>query len=745
MRNDLDRTFGEIFNDDISALRAQLIDIQQHQADRQDSEKWVRRLRFLDVSRVPKLKTRHKQKNEHKAEQIIPITRRKDDDGDVQYIAVSWRWVGRNAVTPYGCETQTTFDYRIQRPGDEKPHKSDFPDWYMERVILFAQSINITNVWIDTECIYQRSHDPPNDKQLGVQIMDVVYGDSAASVGLLTTGIIHQDEVESLAAILDKSIFVDPKDKIHPKLKSDVDTQRLQLIILRVLSDPRWSRGWIFQEDHLASAVMTLLIPHAENIKKGHEYDFGDILGELQVNIAEFRQAVTMFCLACSEDEGRWPLSEILGKAKQYNIWNKRVYTAAPNPQDRHPVRLWSDSSNLHRGGEKLNAKKNYSNISFYPTTTSSVLHDICSRSLEKDQDRIAIVANALEFATRLDISDKSPLMTPNQYSLSATLLALIILNGEILSNGHQISENVLQHTLRFYLRAVEYKFHAPNFRFEQSFIDHCRFRSPRITDRGIQARGFLFELLPKPDVSSPNSDALLLKLDDQDRDNLFQLARDPHSHTIHKGQKLNAIAREAIEILIAKLETVWPNSRLADFLHHHLDLDKNRPRSSEIDASVPYVLDMMSAIYQALRDDCELRLARLTHEPNTVDPSALFIMPQPHGWGTEKDSHDTTTTLESEDFPTTIFTSWNQGRRTYERESLASLEVSIFDEHGRRGSWDAEAACFLRSYGWVNGVWDARGKHMSTYVFPLAGITDVTASNDVSRKRKRVAVEHAQ
>ena len=62
----------------------------------------------------------------------------------------------------------------IRRP-DKEPHKSKFPNQYIERAILFAQAKGINKLWVDIECIYQRPEDDEADKELGVQIMDAVY------------------------------------------------------------------------------------------------------------------------------------------------------------------------------------------------------------------------------------------------------------------------------------------------------------------------------------------------------------------------------------------------------------------------------------------------------------------------------------------------------------------------------------------------------------------------------------------
>ncbi|KAF3042032.1 hypothetical protein E8E11_008298 [Didymella keratinophila] len=302
MKYDLNLTFGEIFNNDRSALLKQLIDIQQHKAKRDAAEKWAETLRFIDIS---------------------------------------------------------------NRPGKE-PHKSKFPNHYIERAILYAQAKGINKLWVDIECIYQRPDDGEEDKTLGVQIMDAVYGGSDLSLGLLTTGLIHQSEVTLLAELLSGSVSVDFEDTEDPSFKPEVKFLELQTLVLRILSDARSSRGWIFQEDHLASWKMTLLVPHANDLNTKHlPYHFGKIPGNLQVKVSAFRKAVTMFCLANRASESRWPNTEILAKAKQYNIWNHEVHKTAPHYRNKHSVRLWNETNRL--SGRRLDGEVTYSNESVYP------------------------------------------------------------------------------------------------------------------------------------------------------------------------------------------------------------------------------------------------------------------------------------------------------------------------------------------------------------------------------------------
>lgn len=699
MKNDLHRTFGQIFNNDITVFRDQLIEIQQYQADRSDSLQWAQRLRFLDISDVPNLAQLSKERNvrstiyDSKGRRVqtpgarpilsIPIVEEDENDEEVpEYLAVSWKWVGLAERIPYGCGSRESFKYYIQRQPGSTPHISSFPDRYMDRVIEIAQSHGITKIWVDTECIYQRDGDEekyPRDKELGVQVMDLVYADAKLAVGLLTTALMHQDEVDTLARLLDGDIFVngDPKSK---ELKPDVDISKVQMLILRILSDPRWSRAWIFQEDHLSSYHMILAIPHSKHIHVNRIYNFGNVLGELQVHVARFRDCVTSFCLAQS-DLRRWPSNEILRKAKRYKTFNTISLGA-------------------------------------YPTTTYSVLVDICNRSIEKEHDRVAILANALKFSTRLDVSNTSNLVKLDKYSLSTILFALILMNGEILHN----SNNILAHTVQSYIELGEYRIRAPHPRKEQSFIDHCRFRSPAITHRGIETQGWVFRLFRSHSdrmsciTFSPN----VLKA-------ISQLYEDETSQMREPRSILNDVQQKVVEIIISQLESKWPKCRLANFMQRNLNLDRNPPPRNQENPAKVTMLKMMVAVVRALKDGHEVRLAHLHSSPRNSPPSAMFI--SPGGWST-RDSNNPA-------LPIYVFVSWDNPPNAPRQERLASLEVAAIDqEKWIRNGCRLTEGTLLESGGWINGVWDARGEGLETYVFSWLDNTEKAEPHGTKRKR---------
>ncbi|KAF2820552.1 hypothetical protein CC86DRAFT_114775 [Ophiobolus disseminans] len=705
MKNDLHKTFGEIFKDDISALLKQLVEIQQYQNHRNESLEWALKLRFLDISRAPNLARVSRERDiwsvnygtdgepiQTRADRpklSIPIVEEDDSDEPPVYMAVSWKWVGRAENVPFGCNHNDSFRYYIRRPGSRsRPHATSFPDKHMDRVIQVAQSQGITKIWIDTECIYQRDGDGdmyPRDKELGVQVMDLVYEDGKMSVGLLTTPLIHQGEVDTLASLLNGDIFVGGHTKSFA-IKPHVDVSKVQMLILRILSDPRWSRAWIFQEDHLASYGMTLLIPHSEHIDTTKMYDFGNVTGELQVKMWLFRECVTAFCLA-QPDIQRWPTDEILRKAKRYKTFNS-------------------------------------TSLEMYPTTTYPVLSDICSRSIEKEEDRIAILANALRFSTRLDTSDASPLVSSDNYSLSAILFALILLNGEILYSN----DDILHHTVQSYLKESQFVIKAPHPRREQYFIDHCRFRNPTITMQGIETQGWLFELfvgrINSLDANQGNR-SNCISLSQIEKIAVRNMRKNEDSQAREPRSILNKVDQAIVEMIVSKLDEAWPQCRLVELMRRNLRIDRKPPPHGEEDPATSIMLKMMAAVVQTLEKGQEARLARPVSEPQDSPPSALFISPQ--DWSTD-DKQDAVS-------PMYVYTSWDNPRGKYRQERLASLEVAPYDKrHWAQNGRRLIEGSFLRSYAWVNGIWDARGKPMEKYVFPFVGDGART-----STKRKRV------
>jgi hypothetical protein len=523
----------------------------------------------------------------------------------------------------------------------------------------------------------------PRDRELGVQVMDLVYADAKLGIALTTTQLLVQEEVDTLAQLLSGEVFVGGSTKSSPlKIKPDVDVPKVQLLILKILSDPRWSRAWIFQEDYLSDYRMILVIPHAEELDRCKTYDFGNVLGELQVKVHRFRECVTAFCLA---QPGRllWPSTKILQKAKRYVTYNST---------DREE----------------------------YPTTTRSVLFDICGRAIEKEQDGITILANALRFPARLDISETSPLVKMEKYSLSATLLALILINGEIFQSRD--NDSILHHTLQSYIVRNETMITVSHLRKPQSFVDRCRFRSPTITKHGLETQGWIFRLFHTPNESPQDKEARCIKLTQTERADIKSRRDDDASQARDPRSILNALEKEVAVTIISRLQSRWPRCRLTDLLYRSLSVDRDPPPKDEEDPATTITLKMMSAVVQALIQGLEVRLACLHSQPEHSPPSAMFVAPY-YGF--------------NQAWPPHVFTSWDNPPNSHRRERLASLLVSAHDTHKRAGyGRRLSEGDVLKHYSWVNGVWDGRGEPLETYIFPF--IDCVAVARGTKRKRNQ-------
>lgn len=451
---------------------------------------------------------------------------------------------------------------------------------------------------------------------------------------------------------------------------------------------------------------MLLLIPCSEHIDRNKLYDFDKIPGELLVNVSRFREQVTAFCLGQGETM-RWPSTEILQKAKRYVAYNTFL-------------------------------------MDTFPTTTYSVLVDICNRSIQKDHDRIALLANALRFSTRLDTSDRSPLVTSDDYSLSTALLALVLLNGEILSNDNDIPGTILGHDLQSYLEDCEYPFDPPLPRNEQSFVDHCRFKSPTITHQGIRTQGWVFKLSSVDRDVGRSIPAGFIELTAYEKRALDRLAKREQSLSCEPRSTLNELEQAAVETLIYKLERTWPGCNLVKLMQRNLKIDRDPPSRGKETAAVLVFLKLLAAVVQELIEGRMVRLARLYTELSDSPPSAIFVTPE-HGWTIEG--------FETVNDPVYLFTSWENRKDTPRNERLASLRVGVVGGNDTSAGCNEMAeSCSLRNYGWVNGIWDVRGKSMETFTFPLKGVSGSLGAEESKpevlpkeqaehawRKRKRV------
>lgn len=367
------------------------------------------------------------------------------------YVALSYTWA------PSSFEDQEPGKYVVEGWDNENPELSPVRACVLDRALRYMNHKGISLLWIDAHCIRQDtcgvddcvSHPQCDEKRNAVQAMDLVYQLSMDPVALLGRPLKDKSELTLLEQILSGELVGrDDKLRIPPTLIG-VAMTALRLLF-EITQDSWWQRAWTFQENYRAGIRMNLLIRHDESLESQKQQlkVFGDIPGELCIQSSKFSEQVTRLCQAL---EGlRGPAKLLAENVKQVNA----VLLATGKYQ-----LLINSSSSM----------------------TPRVVADIEARGLSKPWDRLAIVANCCQYQVRLDSGE----LSRTGQSLSLSVLAMCLLNGEILNNREAIS--VAHMTPSKCLEELMYtQFMAPKHKKELSYNKGCRLTDVELTADGI-------------------------------------------------------------------------------------------------------------------------------------------------------------------------------------------------------------------------------------------------------------------
>jgi Heterokaryon incompatibility protein (HET) len=495
MQTDTGYSLREIRSRYQGHLVPQLLEIQNHRTGVEKSIEWARNLQCLYLVSSGR-KRRRVQDGEYIADPTKLLRRKRlsRTHFDSSYVAVSYPW------EPSQWENPAVGGYSIQSAKGTVPSK--VRDVILERVTAYTRHHGASGFWIDKECLNQ---DDPEEKEVAMQSMDLVYCMSKHPVGLLTRPIESQAHLNLLLKVLFGE-FMGPSDHPnfpHLKLNTSPETSLEVLELLgRITSDPWWERAWIFQEEYLSSVYMNLLIPHLPALRKGRAWRvIGDLPGELEVNSAKFRRESTLFCLAYLRKRGHeWQpgiaaCEQILQKAASYKI----LY----------------EYPRCTRKGRKQQAMS--------PT----IFADIGRRNITNASDILPIAANCCDYSVRLNTLS----LRNTRCSLSLCILALYLLNGEITRNDRG-DEDLPSSDIFDYLKNQSLdNFDPPVEDKELTFIKNCRFVDVRLSPEGIITTGLLWKLHKEIDTSefasNPPSDGKRSPngLRPHERSRLLQLA----------------------------------------------------------------------------------------------------------------------------------------------------------------------------------------------------------------------------
>ncbi|KAH7251113.1 hypothetical protein BKA59DRAFT_471630 [Fusarium tricinctum] len=341
----------------------------------------------------------------------------------------------------------------------------------LERITRYMQCHNVPLLWIDRHSIPQKRkckavcpHEDCKEKRHALDAMDWIYSRSDHPVALLGRPIQSEEEMETLSDIL-RGAMVKYQGGWALANKAEYSQARKMLDLLyEITKDKWWRRAWTFQENYRAGINMTLLFHHAPDLEKakrsirtGNKPTFGVVPGELSVQSVKFSESATKFCLAfrrhhfvTSEDEEK--ITYILNTAGRYKL-------------------LLPASSSM----------------------SGNIVSDVLKRGVSVPWDCLSIIANCCQYATRLDTTSLQQ-DGKDGPSLEISILALRLLNGEILKNDEPSERlgSIVEKINDLFFD----DFQAPEgVKNRLTFNKSCRFVDVKFTETGITTRGHLWKL----------------------------------------------------------------------------------------------------------------------------------------------------------------------------------------------------------------------------------------------------------
>jgi hypothetical protein len=439
MGNDVKSPLGALQSLKEDSIVSNLLKIQNLVVDATKAVSWAENLKCLSISSYD--------------DTILELSTKPSHGLDAtNYIAVSHAWSYSRK-----SDQSLTGRYRARIAGRTRFRRCKVRDEVLDRVIAYAKHFKVSRFWLDIECIDQND---PSKRQVAMDSMDLVYSCSSHPLGLLSTVLETQQEVNMLQDLLfgkfTKCLDPEAYPRLAEKLTKTACTNVIAMLV-HLSSDQWWHRGWIFQEEYRSSVDMQLLIQHRLSIKKRRE--FGCIRGEMRISTVRLRTEATRFLLAYqSQARSEWGqvCEDLLQTLSQYNI--------------------------LYRFCKSANAK----------AMSSRIIADIGRRQVHNAFDLLPSIANSCDYRYHLH----SKQLASRDSSLSLCLLALFLLNGEIFRNGIRTA-SVLERTNIFeYLDYISFRsFRPPVMRKELTFLKRARFPHVSFSEQGVCTTGHLWEI----------------------------------------------------------------------------------------------------------------------------------------------------------------------------------------------------------------------------------------------------------
>lgn len=547
----------------------------------------------------------------------------------------------------YSCERMPEYEkcdiekhYKVQRPEGQSPNITR--NIVIKRALRYANYVGSSHIWTDQDCINQEDE---VEKQLAMDSMDLVYSESEFPVGLMATVLDTEDDIRLLWALLGGRLTSDDSADIFCDTQ---DTEQVMGLLERFADDRWWSRAWIFQEEYLAGTRMNVLIRHSpvlEEYKRQEctneiadeeeedvedDEDVGDeddhIEEEICFSAVDFRQETTLFLLAlqrvsCMEEQQR--IADLLKVFGKYNV----LY---------HPT-------------ASANTK----------AMSCRIIAEIHKRGIGKEYDLLSIAANSCGHTNRFDANE----MAKSPYSVNLCTLAIMLINGEIITNDDKNLPLPTEMGIGEYLDHISFdQFDPPVAARELSWLKNCRFPYPKLVPSGIRTEGYLW------------------RVEMEVRTHTWGPPLRPHPWK-SSAYGLKNRQRACLLQLLKNLRKRRHCGKLAKHLQEYLEQDLKLQRSpgEARKAAVKRYKDLMAhEVCNAIENCQTLYLAAID---GTSEIKAIFVGP-----GNRNAS---------------VFTAWSHGMDEDGRTQIRhlSLNVRIEKQVGR------ERIPRLKIQHWVNGL----------------------------------------
>ncbi|SCO78491.1 uncharacterized protein FRV6_02704 [Fusarium oxysporum] len=235
---------------------------------------------------------------------------------------------------------------------------------------------------------------------------------------------------------------------------------------------------------------------------------------------------------------------------------------------------------------------------------TPKVIADIQRRRLTDVWDKLAIIANCCQYDTRIN---HKPMKEPR--SLSISILAMCLLNGEILLNESQKDHSsMLERNLPQFLEEQTFKgFCAPESQLDLTFNKGCRFVDFKLTPVGIKTEGHLWKLGRIIDTA-------------RFRLPLLEAKKKTRSFTEGQQRRLAQLVAE-----LRRLHETTLAMHIGNFLNH--DLTSSEEHFKNETFSRWYMRIMAEELVAAIEKGKLLRLGLIWNSQRSENPcSAIFI-----------------------------------------------------------------------------------------------------------------------